>query len=174
MKKKRNMKKWYEKRQGLVGDYRTWFWARIVKVFAVLIFLGLLSQTVDNAREAGRVKVAIKNAQAAGKDVKSDPVVRRHKESGAPIPPLLALTSLLVALISAPTAGMCQELQHTSQNGIDDVLLGKPTMHLAEIFPHKGIRIHRRELRIYKGRIRRFRRALRQSGRKTRDSVKNA
>lgn len=160
MKKKRNMKKWYESRQGLVSDYRMWFWARIVKVFAVLIVVGTL---VTLARLSGEMKLAtaaLKDAQAAGRDVRSDPAYKRHMANVAAIPLPLILTSGVLSILLLPLFGMCQELQNTSQNGIDDVLLGKPTMHLAEIFPHKGIRIHRRELRLYRKRVRRFKKTI--------------
>ena len=156
MKKKRNMKRWYERRQSLVDDYRAWFWARIVKVLAVLIIVGIFSTTVHTAKEAGRANVAFKDAQAAGRDAKADPDFRRHRANAKAIPPMLELTSFVLSILLLPLLGMCQELQNTSQNGIDDILLGKPTMHLAEIFPHKGIRTHRREMRVYKRRVRRF------------------
>ena len=167
MKKKRNMKRWYENRRDVISSYRIWFWARIVKVFAVVIFLGVFSQAVDSHREARRLNAAVKNAQAAGKDVKSDPDVRRRLESGKAIPPLLGLSSLLLAFISAPIAGMCQELQKTSQDDIDSDVLGRATPHWFELFPHKGIRTHRRELRTYKRRVRRFKRVIRKNRVKT-------
>ena len=167
MKKKRNMKRWYKRRQSLVDDYRAWFWARIVKVLAVLIIMGIFSTTVHTGREAKRANVAFKDAQTAGRDAKSDPDFRRHMANAKAIPPMLQLTSVVLSILLLPLLGMCQELQNTSQNGIDDVLLGKPTMHLAEIFPHKGIRTHRREMRVYKRRVRRFKRAIRKNRVKT-------
>ena len=141
MKKKRNMKRWYKRRQSLVDDYRAWFWARIVKVLAVLIIIGIISTFVHVARETVNSKA---------------------------IPPMLALTSLVFLIALFGISGMCQELQNTSQNDIDKVLLGKPTRRLAEIFPHKGIRTHRREMRVYKRRVRRFKRAIRKNRIKTR------
>lgn len=167
MKKKRNMKRWYEARKSLVDDYRAWFWARIVKVLAVLIIMGIFSTTVHTGREARRANVAFKDAQAAGRDAKSDPDFRRHMANAKAIPPMLQLTSIVLSILLLPLLGMCQELQNTSQNDIDDVLLGKPTMHIAEVFPHKGIRTHRREMRVYKRRVRRFKRAIRKNRVKT-------
>ena len=57
------MKRWYENRRDVISSYRIWFWARIVKVFAVVIFLGVFSQAVDSHREAQRLNAAVKNAK---------------------------------------------------------------------------------------------------------------
>ena len=161
------MKRWYECRQSLVDDYRAWFWARIVKVLAVLIVVGTFVTLTHLSGEMKLATAAFKDAQAAGRDVRSDPDYKRHMANGAAIPLPLMLTSFVLSILLLPLLGMCQELQNTSQNSIDDFLLDKPTYHLAEIFPHKGIRTHRREMRVYKRRVRRFKRAIRKNGVKT-------
>ena len=167
MKKKRNLKNWYEAREGLVEEYRVWFWARFVKVLGVLIIMGIFSTTVHTGREARRANVAFKDAQAAGRDAESDPDFRRHMANAKAIPPMLELTSFVLLILLCPLLGMCQELQKSSQDGIDDDVLGRETDHWFEIFPHKGIRTHRREMRVYKRRVRRFKRAIRKNRVKT-------
>ena len=167
MKKKRNLKDWYEAHEDLVEDYRVWFWARFVKVLAVLSLLGTFLTIIHSAGEMRLATAAFKDTQAAGRDAKSDPEYRRHMANVIAIPLPLKLTSAVLSILLLPLLGMCQELQNTSQNAIDDALLGKPTMHLAEIFPHKGIRTHRREMRVYRRRVRRFKRAIRKNGVKT-------
>ena len=70
--------------------------------------------------------------------------------------PILGLSLLVLA----PAFGICHEIQKVSQNNINRVF-GIDCFHAAEIFPHKAIRIHRRELQKYKRRVRYFRNLIR-------------
>lgn len=74
---------------------------------------------------------------------------------------LAGIALLIVIIISLNLISMCQTAQNESQSGIDRTLLGRDTYHFAEVFPHKGIRMHRRQHRLYKRRIRYFARLLR-------------
>lgn len=76
--------------------------------------------------------------------------------------PLFIPILVLSLLVLVPAFGICHEIQKVNQNNINSVL-GLNCFHCAEIFPHKGIRIHRRELRKYKRRVRYFRKLIREA-----------
>ena len=73
----------------------------------------------------------------------------------------IELLGQLLSFIGIPIFFMCRAMQDSCQREIDDALLDKPTWHIAEIIPGKGIWVHRREAFLYYLRTRRFRRAIR-------------
>ena len=131
-------KVWYKNRKELVSSYKTWIFVRNVK----LIFIYFLIQSV----------ILFFSIPEIDDDANLYLQWQRLKVHGG---------IFLSFIIPAIVLSICKETQHSEQCYIDDTLLGKETFHFFEIFPHKGIWVHRREALLYNLRAWRRKRVVR-------------
>ena len=132
MKKRRLNREWYNNRKDITGEYSCWRYGRIGKLILWALIVFLARFMFVKVEHPTLIDLYLK------------------------------WWSFLLLFICLPLSGMLHELQSASQNTINQYLLdGKETYHFLEIFPHKGIRIHRRENHAYRRKIRRFKRLIR-------------
>ena len=141
-KTKRNSKKWLSHRRSVVDNYRHW---RLVAVVKLLLVMYLV--------------VSIRFFFIG-------------LQSDVPLARNMAICLMLHILILGIVIKEFHEIQYSEQLTVSEYLIGHDTFHCLEIIPGKAFRIHFKENRIYKQRISRFKKLIRESRRLKRRRVR--
>ena len=134
--KKRNSKEWLKYRRDVIKSWRRWLLLAVAKIFLVAFFI-----------------ISVRFFFIG-------------KESDSSLARSIALLLLLHLLILGIVIKEFHLAQLLEQYAVSEWLTGDDTFHCLEIIPGKAFRIHFRENRIYKQRIRRFKRIIRKSRRR--------
>lgn len=137
--RKKNSSRWLENRKGLILEYRVWYWGRLVKIVLLLIICFFVYFLFTPSKDVLR---PFNNGLANA---------------------VLGFFLIVLWIILLIATSVAHEVQKTSQNCIDRYMLenGETSYHFAEILPfHKGIRMHKAEHRLYKRRVRYFKRLI--------------
>ncbi len=135
-KTKRNSKEWLRYRRSIIENYHHWLLMAVVKLFLIIWLIYSIRLWYIGMG------------------------------SGDPLALNMAVCLSLHILILGIVIKEFHEIQYSEQLTVSEYLTGRDTFHCLEIIPGKAFRIHLRENRIYKQRIRRFKKLISESRRR--------